>query len=80
MPDPKTVRVQMSAATLRQIAELTPAVGAWAASEGETATAPGDVIALAVAILHAQVSGRTAEILELDETDVNPLAPFGARH
>ena len=61
---PTTVRVEMAPETLQRLAELMPAVALWARAEGgEAATAPGDVIALAIALLHAQVCARAGDML-----------------
>ena len=60
----RTVRVEMSDTTARQLAELVPAVAHWAAETGgEPRTGPGDVIALAIAVFHAQICERTHDML-----------------
>ena len=64
---PTMIRVEMDAGTIRRIAELEPAIALWAESEGEAATGPGDVIALAVATLHAQVLNRANELIAAGE-------------
>ena len=60
---PTMVRIEMAPETLQRLAELMPAVAAWARAEGAPATAPGDVIAFAIALLHAQVFERAGEML-----------------
>ena len=56
---PITVRVEMAPETMQRLAELMPAIALWAKAEGdEDATAPGDVIGLAIAVLHATVFER----------------------
>ena len=53
---PTMVRVEMTAETMQKLAELLPAVALWAGEEGgEAATGPGDVIGLAIGLMHAQV-------------------------
>ena len=52
---PKTVTIEMDEATMQRLAELMPAVAAWAKAEGAPATAPGDVIALCITFTHATI-------------------------
>lgn len=65
-------RVMLSAATVQRLAELLPAVAAWARDEGEPETGLGDVLEMAVAAFHAQVFERAAEMIE--DGDVKPRA------
>ena len=54
----------MAPETLQRLAELMPAVALWAKAEGgEGATAPGDVIALSIALMHSMVFERAGEML-----------------
>ena len=60
----RLVQVRIAPETERQIAELMPAIAAWARDEGlGVETAEGDVIALAVELMHQQVSAKLADIL-----------------
>lgn len=61
---PTTVRVEMTAETMQKLAELLPAVSLWAEAEGgEAATGPGDVIGLAIGLMHAQVFQGARDML-----------------
>ena len=69
------VRVELSPETVELIAQLLPATSLWAASEGQGQTGGGDVVALAVAVLHAQVFGRA-----LDKIAAGEVRPSGPVH
>ena len=61
---PTLVRVEMAPETVQRLAELMPAVGLWAKAEGgEQATAPGDVIALSIALMHSMVFERAHDMI-----------------
>ena len=70
--EPQMVRIEMSDLTLGQLEELMPAITLWAAAEGAPAPGHGDLIALAVATLHAQVRGRTLERMMQDGATARP--------
>ena len=59
------ITVEIDRETLRRIAELLPAVAQWAREcHGQPATSPADIVSLAVAVLHAQVSSKIEAMLE----------------
>ena len=61
---PQLASVEVSDATLLQIAELLPPISAWAAEAcGQPKTGPADVVALAVASLHESVFTRAGAML-----------------
>ena len=74
-PQPEMVRVEMAPETMQKLAELMPAVSLWAKTEsGEGRTGPGDVIALAIGVLHAQVFARADEMIASGEVTPTPSA------
>lgn len=73
----KAVTVELSRDTVHEIAELLPAVAGWAATMGEERTGAGDVVALAVAMLHAQVFAQARQILA-DDGDEAATVPAAA--
>ena len=60
----RSISVRIEGDTLRQIAEVLPAVGMWARSCGMPCTNPADVVCLAVAIFHEQVMVKTEAMLD----------------
>ena len=61
---PKVIGVEMAPETLEKLGELLPAIALWAKREGnEGETGPGDVIALAIGVLHAQVFERAHDMI-----------------
>ncbi|MDE0378665.1 MAG: hypothetical protein OXI20_05440 [Rhodospirillales bacterium] len=62
--EPKMVRVEMDDTTMGRLYELMPAMTAWAKDNGAPPPGPGDVIALALALMHSQVFARANEMIE----------------
>ena len=60
----RLVRVRMAPETERQIADLQPAIAAWARDQGLGGEADkDDVIALAIELMHQQVFAKVGAIL-----------------
>ena len=55
---PKVIGVEMDEATLQALAELVAPVTLWARAEGAPDPCLGDIVGLAVQVLHAQVFER----------------------
>ena len=61
---PQLASVEISDATLLQIAELLPPISSWAAEAyGQPKTSPADVVAFAVASLHESVFTKARAML-----------------
>ena len=59
----KTIQVEMDPKTLEALGALMPAVTLWARSQGDPNPTPGDVVNMAVLVLHAQVFERAHDML-----------------
>ena len=59
----KEVHVQMDVETLEALGELMGPCTVWARATGAPDPSPGDVVGLAIRILHGQVCARTSDML-----------------
>ena len=69
---PKTIQVEMDPKTLEALGALMPAVTLWARSQGDPDPTPGDVVNMAVLVLHAQVFERAADLLTMIKIGESP--------
>ena len=63
-PGTARIAVRIEGETLRQIAEVLPAVAGWARSQGQPCTNPADVVVFAIALLHEQVMAKAEAMLD----------------
>ena len=76
---PQLASVEVSDATLLQIAELLPPMSAWAAEAyGQPKTSPADIVAFAVASLHESVYTKAHAMLA--EAEAREAETRGAVH
>ena len=74
MTEPKVLQVEMDPKTLEALGALMPAVTLWARSQGEPDPTPGDVVNMAVLVLHAQVYERAHDLLATIKSAESPTA------
>ena len=81
---PGRILVEVAGPSLQRLAELLPAVAAWAEAEGQPETSPADVVELAIASLHESVFTKAREIVreqsEAAETEGGALFPSPSVH
>ena len=69
-----TVRVEMDAATRQALAELVAPCTLWARSTGAPDPSLGDIVGLAIQVLHGQVADGAASLLATGEVGPRPTA------